>query len=369
MDIKFCSLTNESIPDGEFEAGRAITVGKKSYYVSAAIQRLLSRGRLRGWLAFGLGLYAAGVTTFLLVRELGRKPVDPNVVQPAVLAAVDERVDARNTALQQALTKATAGELKTLSDQIAERLRAVETTLASEQRALGTLTEEVNRRGEALTTRFASMDRRQARMEEDQSELRSWILKIQTTAEDLTRRIADARAEAAKAAAATPAPAEPAPEAPVAPDAGTPTVDEEHDRKVTQNIEYLKSRDDNVVFTATVQLGELGDLRAAKPLAKVLEDHKDFYARLGAATALGQLKAVDGFDALVEALADKDDLVRTQSNDSLIEITGESIEFASEMSRSERQKVQRRWRNWFKENEAALRQRLGQELTPGTTNR
>ena len=117
---------------------------------------------------------------------------------------------------------------------------------------------------------------------------------------------------------------------------------------------------------AGLKLADLGDVSAALPLVDVLGDHKDFYCRLGAATALGALKAVDAFDALVEALGDKDELVKTAANEALAAISNEDMGFVPDMSRNERTRVQRKWRTWFKANEGPLRDRLEQPLGSGT---
>ena len=72
------------------------------------------------------------------------------------------------------------------------------------------------------------------------------------------------------------------------------------------------------------------------------------------------MKACVAVPALVEALDDKDSLVRTASNDALQAITGQAFEYVAEMSGRERRKVMKQWRDWWKANEQAVRDRLGQ---------
>ena len=136
--------------------------------------------------------------------------------------------------------------------------------------------------------------------------------------------------------------------------------DPDHEAALKRNIELLGSKNNNLVFTATVALAELGDLRAVPPLIKVMTRHADFYARLGAATALGTLKSVDAVPELINALNDKDDLVRVAAHDALVLITGQDMQFSSSLSRNERTRKQREWRKWFKDNEASLREKLEQ---------
>ena len=39
MEIRFCTICNESIPDGEFETGRAIQTGKRAQHVACGLKR------------------------------------------------------------------------------------------------------------------------------------------------------------------------------------------------------------------------------------------------------------------------------------------------------------------------------------------
>ncbi len=354
MDIRFCSITNESIPDGEFESGRAITVGKKSFYVSAALQRLMARSRLRGWLILLLGLYAVGVTSYLLVREVNRKAPD----EQKIAAAVNDKFVANLNTLEEAMHAADRDRSARLTKAVDARLGEASDHRREIHEAVAGVSTAFDKQEEGLGKRLEMADKRQTRMEDEISLLRNWILKIQGTAQDLATRFAEERAKER---------AQPQPAVPTAtPEPGTkppPTPadgGEEHERKLKMWIARLKDKDHDIVFTATVKLADLGDLRAAKPLADVVRDHKDYYARLGAVTALGTLKAVDGVETLIDALDDKDDLVRMNASENLTAITSQDFPFDADMSRNERSKVKRRWRTWFKENEKVLRERLGQ---------
>ena len=357
MDIRFCSITNESIPDGEFESGRAITVGKKSFYVSAALQRLMARSRLRGWLILLLGLYAVGVTSYLLVREMNRKAPD----EQKIAGAVNDKFVANLSALEESMHAADRDRAARLTKAFEAKLGEASTHRKEIHQSVATLSAAFDKQEEGLGKRLEMADKRQSRMEEEISQLRSWILKIQGTAQDLATRFAEERAK--ERAQPQPAPPAPAPD-PATPQPTTPVENgAEHERKLKMWIARLKDKDHDIVFTATVKLADLGDLRAAKPLAEVVREHKDYYARLGAVTALGTLKAVDGVETLIDALDDKDDLVRMNASENLTAITGQDFPFDADMSRNERSKVKRRWRTWFKENEKPLRERLGQMPT------
>lgn len=354
MDIRFCEITKESIPDGEFEAGRAITVGGKSYYVSAALQRLMARSRVRGWLTFALVLYAAGVTTFLLLTELKREKPDPNAVSEAVVAEMQRR----DTKLESHLADLYGQKLDGFAREVRTALKDAETHRGELHEGTAALASRLDAQTDAVKRGFQGSETRQNRVEEQIEEVRRWLLNLQGTADDLLKR----QAEVEAMRAAQPAPAQPT--GPIAEkpkrEPGADEPDPEHEAQVTMWIERLRDKNNDLVFTATVKLADLKDLRATEPLMVVLAKHKDFYARLGAATALGTLQAVDAVPALIDALGDKDELVRTAANEALIAITGEDMSFAADMSRNERQRVQRKYRTWFKENELKLRERLEQ---------
>jgi len=130
--------------------------------------------------------------------------------------------------------------------------------------------------------------------------------------------------------------------------------------QVDRWLERLESEDEDIVFSSTIELARLGDLRATYPLIRVLEEHKDFYARLGAATALAELRAVAAVAALIDSLDDKDDLVRTASAAALKRITEKDFGFVSGLAEARRQEIQAQYREWWRENENDVAERLKQ---------
>ena len=143
-----------------------------------------------------------------------------------------------------------------------------------------------------------------------------------------------------------------------APPASAPTEaekDQEKDEEYQRWIDRLYDANENVAFSAALELARLGDPRAIKALAYVLGTHHDYYVRLGCASALGDLSAIDGVPALIEALSEKDQLVRTAAHDALQKITSANIEYDGSGTEEQRLEAQTAWREWFKENEARLR--------------
>lgn len=118
-----------------------------------------------------------------------------------------------------------------------------------------------------------------------------------------------------------------------------------------QWVEQLRDESEEAAFKATLELGNLGDVRAAGPLVVVLQTHDSYYVRLAAATALGELGVVDTLPALIDALTDQDSLVRTAAHDALTTITGAKIDYTADAETGEeREAGQARWRAWWEEN-------------------
>ena len=157
----------------------------------------------------------------------------------------------------------------------------------------------------------------------------------------------------------TPAPAPPAVPPPAAPD---PEVKARHDAEVDRWIRQLKSPDPNAgdAFTATYKLKDLNDLRAVPALVEALQGHEDYYTRLGAASALGLMKACDAVPALIEAFDDREELVKAAALDALGNITGRDTEPAPNAANAAGKPSKEDWTNWWKQNEARVRRGLGQ---------
>lgn len=128
-------------------------------------------------------------------------------------------------------------------------------------------------------------------------------------------------------------------------------VASEYDRALRRWLDRLRNGTDRESFEATVELGKLGDPEAIRELAEALRDHRDFYVRLGAATAIGSIGRWEGTDALVLALLDGEPLVRTAAAESLARITGHEIEgFRPEDGPARRGEWKRAWEQWIAAN-------------------
>lgn len=126
-------------------------------------------------------------------------------------------------------------------------------------------------------------------------------------------------------------------------------------------VKKLRSNNPQLVFRATIKLGDLANRLAVKPLLRTLRMHTDAYARVGAAVALARLTSCNAVPGLIDALGDKDDLVRHAAHQALIRITRHGqLRYLSGLSANERIRLQKAWRAWWEANEPDIRKRMGQ---------
>jgi hypothetical protein len=361
MEISFCEQCRESIPDADFDAGRAVRVGGRNFHTACAFRRSLP-GRSRA-VAVVLAVLAAGAAAWATVRtvRLERDLADERAAraQDADTIAtlrregpgqVDERVravvDGRLAGLRQ--------ETQAALDRTASTLRA--DAASARESVRGEVERQLAAAAEAQQDRFVAIENRLGDMAD-------WIRDVR----DLAKRTAEAAAASPPPAPATgpggaatpPAPgaSDPSP-ASAAPEA--PERAKERAAEVDRNVALLKDSSDTVVFSAAMRLGELSDLRAVPPLVETLRTHKYYYARLAAASSLGTLRAADAMPALVDALEDKDALVQTAVAEAIHAITGEPFKNPIGRSKKDLRTLKEEWAAWWKANEALVRSRLNQ---------
>ena len=253
---------------------------------------------------------------------------------------VETRLTEASTALERSFAE---GTLKSWNERI--------------DKDLATLDERMNGYAKGVHDRMTASDARLTAVERELTKLREWCQRISSQADQLERQLAQARER----------PVDPNPPTRGPQTDGPPTDGQPADREpdnpeqsalVDKWITGLKDTNPEVVFTATIELGKLGDRRATGPLLKILEKHKELWPRLGAATALGDLRSPDAVPSLIDAIQDKEELVRSAAANALRDITQQDFQYVQGLSRAERKRIQNQYRKWWKEHEPAIRQRL-----------
>ncbi len=129
--------------------------------------------------------------------------------------------------------------------------------------------------------------------------------------------------------------------------------------KVDKAMVGLQSKKLSILWPAIETVRKYKVLEAGPHLLTILKESKEKFARQAAATALGEIKLADAVVPLADALKD-DENVAQMAAKSIRKITG----FDTELSHSARGKERTRARNavlaWWRGNEEAVRERLGQ---------
>jgi len=268
---------------------------------------------------------------------------------------VNDALRASEGRLDRAITEQARARKSAFESYLRERLAEHGSSLReATTEAMGRLLEGTSAK---VGDRLRSVDSLVMKLQQQVADLVDWKIRIQQEADQMRRDIEAAkRREPVKPEVApkkTPDPkAEPSPA----------KEDEQRLQEIERWRKRLRDADEDVVFSATIQLAHLKALEAAPDLLRVLEKHKKFYPRLGAATALGEIQAVDAVPALIEALNDKDDLVRTAASEALHLITGQDFNFVSGLTKNERIRVMKKWRAWWRDNETGVRRKLEQPV-------
>jgi hypothetical protein len=160
----------------------------------------------------------------------------------------------------------------------------------------------------------------------------------------------EGRAAEAKAAAAQPVPT----------DDGTP---EGRKRVIAYYLKLLRNDDDEVRYNAVATLGEMRAVEARDALLEVLAKDSSQVARRAAAWALGRLgkEGVPAIPALIREIGGESALLGNMCERALGSITkdalGEEVSmgFRADMSPAERLEVQKKWQDWLGKNRERLK--------------
>ena len=103
-------------------------------------------------------------------------------------------------------------------------------------------------------------------------------------------------------------------------------------------------------WQAVDQIGQSGDPEAVPYLLPLLKD-SDVFVRMATARVLGDLKATSAVPALIDSLEDVEPAVREAALGSLRALTGKDLRFDPMASESDRAKKVKAWRDWWKKVE------------------
>lgn len=352
MNVHFCDLCNESIPQGDLDAGRAVR--RNGRLICAACEAAMTprgapsparsqpsapaSGRAASAppgtssiLAIALAFAAvavvvsAGSAAWLLVRFDGRMNDLEARYQKSQREAFERE---RHLA---AAVEAGAGETGALLRGVQEGLRRTEARLAdlelSVERARG-LADRID----AIDGRLADLARLggvQDRMATELAELELSVTELRETL-----RTSDAPAEPQRPARveSTP-PAESRDPAEAAP-------------SWVGRVGDLSSQNSGTRWQAVQALAKTGDPAVVPHLLPRLDD-EDIFVRMAAARTLGDLGVRDAIPYLIDTLEDEEASVREAALVSLRALSHEDFAFDPLAREGERAKRVKEWRDWW----------------------
>ena len=275
-------------------------------------------------------LFTAGTTAFLFDRAEGQD------------ATLDRRVSALRGDLESARRELDAraetrfGDARDELARVGAELRDVRARVDESSRAGREAVDALRADVAALTERLAQADAAAAEAERQ----RQQVARLEQAVAGLRVQLDGALTRREEPAPGAQAAAPPEPEVLAAP-------------SWNDLVSGLASDNSGDRWTAVQALGDTGDPAVAEHLTPMLRD-PDIFVRMATARILGDLHAVAGIPALIDALEDAEASVREAAVVSLRAIAGREFRFNPTAKDSERAKRVKAWRDWWKKAEGEL---------------
>jgi hypothetical protein len=361
IQLHFCQRCGISIPVSDVASGRAeaapggyvcgsCSTGRvfRDVAPAAAVSRR-AEGGLRTLVALAL-IYVVGAASFLLYRELERKPPSlqlPAFASPDDVERLGRKVDGLAQQLRDTHDRGSAAALRQEEGLDALRRIAEDAERAALDREKGSLERDQN-----LLGALDAIGRRAGILKSDLDELLTQKL------ESLRKEIAAAKEKGAGGPPVATPPADTGNKPPKDPAEG------ETARQLREQVAKLQSKDtpERARYTAAVQLGELKDPGAVEPLMRALESDPNELVQRGAAWSLGRLgkHSVKAIPALIAKVGGKEEYVGYMCDRALGEITQDAMgarvtfNYDPSLPRKARQEIQKKWEEWSEKNRALL---------------
>jgi hypothetical protein len=334
-EVHFCNVCNQSIPETAVQCGNAVRVEGRIVPVASAGGGAGPIAPARGILVVAVLVVVAAVVAAALFVDARLGAVDrdlradfaalggPVARHTDMLAAIDRGVSA-------GLDSADLAPLRLALDDARELIRADVQELAAASAARGTRVDEllaaVRRLDEVLVQQGA-------RLALVQDEVRALSREL---AELSARPVPEARPARSEPGLAPPPPAA------AAEPGGLPP-------ELAHHAARLADTDDGARFEAVDQLLQSKDARVY-PLILPLAKDPDLFVRRLVLQGIAEHRAAASVEALINALADPEEVVRDTAHDGLRRLTGEDIAFDARAAADQRAAMQRRWKQWWDKN-------------------
>ena len=314
-------------------------------------------------LALLLSVLACGLATFALVSRPAATTSGPAAAPVAVKG--DPAVDAIARRLQEELDRSLNARDEKLLRELKKREWALEKLLADWTSRLPELQTRSERTASANSGKLEELD----------AQLSSQTASVEKSAHSVDALAARVKALESRpvAVAPPPTPTKPGaaptpPPAPEEPKATMPDAPPEDPAIVKQKVDKamtdLDSGNPDVIYPAITVVSQYKVFEAVPKLAKLLwpeaTQHNDVFTRQAAAAALGNIKSVEGVPVLIQAIADRADMVSQQANRSFRQITNHDTELSPKARIQEKRKVVSAALEWWGRHEDEVRALLKQ---------
>jgi len=360
MNLHFCDLCNESIPQADLDQARAVRRGER--LICAACEAAMSPAPLHtAPVATGLGTVAlprhapepSGGSSVLAV-SLAFSSV-ALVVGVGAGAYLFWRLEDETTRLSQSIAdvaRVAPEQARTVSAGLVEETEKREGELAAARAELSGLASRVQELEHASVNR-ADLERRVGRLDERLAALDDLSARVEHQGGALDQL---ANTVASEMQAAATRAKEKEKEAP--PRASEPVVDARASDKPVASapggaqwqgwVTDLTSANSGTRWQAVQSLGGTGDPAVVPHLVPMLKD-ADIFVRMAVCRHLGSLSSIEAIPALIDTLEDEEASVREAALVALRAISGQSIPFDPLARDGERSKRVRAWRDWWEQ--------------------
>jgi len=367
MDIQFCDICNESVPEIDLAEGRAVRRADKTICASCEGAMSTHSGGAGSHRSTpvgakpsprsspstaGLGAaawvppppsYAASAIMGLVLGSLAIVMLAvASVLGMERLGGVESRWAGEVSRLRgeiRSAERSLAGELAETrrssvdqNDQLLTRLAGSERSTSDELRESGRSLAALGRRLDELARKVESAGSHAEDASRNAGRIEAQAASVEELRDDialLARRMLDL--EQAAVSGGLPVAVAPAGEA--EPDWMPLVADLDDDNASTR-------------WLAVTSLGDTGDVAVTPHLVPRLKD-QDIFVRMAAARILGDLHSRAAIPALIDALSDDEHSVREAAVVSLRLITGQNFKFDSNESEPDRARRIKAWRKWW----------------------
>jgi HEAT repeat protein len=353
MNLYFCDLCNESIPQPDLDLGRAVRRGER--LICAACEAAMSGAAARpappAPVATPIARGGSGAASSLAAVALAFAAV-------ALLAGVGAaayffwRLESQAHAISNqitALERAAPEHARTVSAALGDEAAAREAEVGQARAALQALAERVQDLEQA-DPRVAALERRLEKLDARLATLDDLASRVQHQAgviDDLTRSLADLekqRTTTSLTREPEPVPEVAAPRAAApAPEAGAPGG-----ALFEKWVGDLASPDSGTRWQAVQSLGGTRQASVVPHLVPMLKD-SDIFVRMATCRHLGDLGSVQAIPALIDTLEDEEASVREAALVALRGLSGQSIPFDPLARDGDRSKRVKAWRDWWED--------------------